>query len=530
MNLEPQANPALPRLAWCVRMERGAGIAMLEHGPWVETGPDWFFEGAWNGPFNRDSLMQASAVLGSGAVATGKELVFIPGTHTMERLHLCREGDTLYVSNSFVYLLTVLGDSLDTRHLGYEAEFLSVLRGYHRMHPSVRTRQGRHIQLHYYLRLAADAQLRTRTFAPPPVESFDTYDGYVRHLQDTSAAITKNAAAPGRSVTYSPLATVSTGYDSPACAIVARSCGCTEAVTFVSARQEHVGINVVTDSNDAGSRIAEKLGLSVKEFDRTRYMERRDAPEAEFLATGSGGDDVVMSVLESHLPRKVFFTGFRGDTIWGLDEQDPDDSARFKTKDPSGASMGEFRLRVGFVHVPLPAICMPAHADILRISKLPEMAPWRLGNGYDRPIPRRIVESAGVAREDFGQEKKAITQPFWVTRDNGAMFGEHSRQALLTYSRALEARNRRRISHQMRRAWALLWVRLVWRADRLADKLPFRVPVRYPMSLRNLISDTGYRFHWSVEQIRDRYEPSLMGARAREATLGDHGAQPPVRN
>ena len=36
-----------------------------------------------------------------------------------------------------------------------------------------------------------------------------------------------------------------------------------------------------------------------------------------------------------------------------------------------------------------------------------EMDPWRLGTTYDRPIPRRIAEDAGLAREMFGQVKMA---------------------------------------------------------------------------------------------------------------------------
>lgn len=46
--------------------------------------------------------------------------------------------------------------------------------------------------------------------------------------------------------------------------------------------------------------------------------------------------------------------------------------------------------------------------SIARISLSDEMSPWRLGTTYDRPIPRRIVEEAGVEREAFGQHKKAI--------------------------------------------------------------------------------------------------------------------------
>ena len=46
-------------------------------------------------------------------------------------------------------------------------------------------------------------------------------------------------------------------------------------------------------------------------------------------------------------------------------------------------------------------------ADIVRITESPEMDPWRLGNAYDRPIPRRVAEEAGVPRHLFGQSKMA---------------------------------------------------------------------------------------------------------------------------
>ena len=35
------------------------------------------------------------------------------------------------------------------------------------------------------------------------------------------------------------------------------------------------------------------------------------------------------------------------------------------------------------------------------------MEPWRVHTNYDRPIPRRIAEEAGVPRELFGNKKRA---------------------------------------------------------------------------------------------------------------------------
>ena len=37
------------------------------------------------------------------------------------------------------------------------------------------------------------------------------------------------------------------------------------------------------------------------------------------------------------------------------------------------------------------------------------MDDWRLNNDYDRPIPRRLAEEAGLPRDSFGQKKMATT-------------------------------------------------------------------------------------------------------------------------
>ena len=45
------------------------------------------------------------------------------------------------------------------------------------------------------------------------------------------------------------------------------------------------------------------------------------------------------------------------------------------------------------------------------------MRPWSIGGAYDRPIPRRIAEEAGVPRDLFGQNKMA-TFNCWLNRDH----------------------------------------------------------------------------------------------------------------
>jgi hypothetical protein len=81
------------------------------------------------------------------------------------------------------------------------------------------------------------------------------------------------------------------------------------------------------------------------------------------------------------------------------------DDSTIKRLDVAGHGLGELRLVVGFIHVPVLFIGARRKADIIKITESSEMDPWRLGSKYDRPIARRIAEEAGVPRQMFGQSK-----------------------------------------------------------------------------------------------------------------------------
>jgi hypothetical protein len=82
--------------------------------------------------------------------------------------------------------------------------------------------------------------------------------------------------------------------------------------------------------------------------------------------------------------------------------------------------------------VAIPYIGGRSRADILQISESDEMAPWRLGVPYDRPIPRRLAEDAGVRRDMFGQRKMASVVEF--PRPN-LPFGDDLKQKYLEFLR-----------------------------------------------------------------------------------------------
>ena len=84
---------------------------------------------------------------------------------------------------------------------------------------------------------------------------------------------------------------------------------------------------------------------------------------------------------------------------------------------PFGKSLTEFRLRVGFACVPAPVIGGMVPKSIGAITRSSEMAPYSIGGDYDRPIPRRIAEEAGIPRTAFGM-KKSATAPNVLNRED----------------------------------------------------------------------------------------------------------------
>lgn len=68
------------------------------------------------------------------------------------------------------------------------------------------------------------------------------------------------------------------------------------------------------------------------------------------------------------------------------------------------------------LHTRAALACFGAHdyRATQRISHSPEMRPWVLGRRYDKPIPRRILEEAGVPRGTFGEVKRAASATIHV--------------------------------------------------------------------------------------------------------------------
>ena len=400
---------ALPRLAWCARIAQGTQEVAVDCGAWVEGDAGVFCEGAWSGDYARKGFPEALTFTGTGGAIRHDGVVFCAPTHTLQALYLLRQAGEVACSNSLAFLLQQCGDDIDSRYKAYDFDMMSIMYGLRDYTKSLPTRAGNRVHLYYHCNIVVSPGLEVRQQPKMLPEAFRDYQVYRGFLQEQVTALVRNAADAGRKIRYSSLATVSSGYDSPACAVLGKAAGCTQAITFDAAR---------SGEDDSGRQIAEALGLAVTEFESDAYRQRTDYPEAEFLASGYGGDDCVMAALEDMLPARLLLTGHHGGRIWGRDAKA---SPHIVRGDPSGASLGEYRLRVGFLNLPIPFIGCTQHDSIKQISNSAAMRPWSIDNPhYDRPVPRRIVEEAGGPRHLFGREKKLshglIRRPAHATR------------------------------------------------------------------------------------------------------------------
>lgn len=448
MRLRVTCDPTLPPMAWCVRLRHGDDAELL-CGSSVEVRDDGFFEGAWAGSAEDFDFTSATDVFGSGGRIVDDDLVIVTPSHTLERVQFIQGREETLISNTLVFLMSAARAELDPHHATYADDFTKIIHcgidAFDTAIPlrSSDTRKGAadgrtHARLFYLKNFHVHRDGRMTFVDKPAAPQFDTFDEYVALLGNVVERVVVNAASPHRRARYSPLASISTGYDSPAVAALARRAGCEKAVTFTHARSNGRSPAQV----DSGEPIAEVLQYRLKKFDCEAYRSAGSFPEAEFLATGMSGEDVNMLVLEPDLVRSVFFSGHYGGRVWDRHTY-PDELLR--RGDMSGASMNEFRLRADFIHVPAPFVGARRHPKILEIGNSDAMRDWSIGTDYDRPVPRRIAEDAGVPRAAFGQNKRATTALLHVRGDSA--WTSATRDAVLQYARRLKLPLRTRLRY-----------------------------------------------------------------------------------
>ena len=408
--IEFEAHAGLPPLSWCARATSGAPVR-VRHGIGVETRSDGFVEGAWDGEFDQFDFDRARTLAGTGGRLRDGTLVFASPFYPLERLFVLRRGGETLISNSLAFLLSEAGDGLDLSYPNYFFDLVAqVRRGIEPPAAKLRTARGNHVELYPCCNLALEAGLELRRIAKPLGPPPGSYAEYFDLLLGTTRSVAANASAPSRKKQYRLVAACSRGYDSTASAALASLAGCREGVTFArSARPLGHPLFGITEEigDDSGTDSLRALGMSVREFDRSDLVKLPGHPRTEFFISPAAITDAMARLMEDTLRGSLFVSGRHGEQYWGPTKKCSRRNFR-EVNDChlSGQALGEFRLRAGFLHFPLPYVGALHGPAIFRITHSPEMLPWKLGTGYyDRPIARRIAEEAGVPRACFGQRK-----------------------------------------------------------------------------------------------------------------------------
>jgi hypothetical protein len=417
-------------LAWVLDCCPGMRRPILYHGRHVELFDTGFFEGAWAGDFAQAGFDQSVEVFGSGAKLDNSTITFVPPSHTYEPLVLFTGNGRTAVSNSLPFLSAFCDFDLDPIDWRSGERFAAITLGLGQAVQSLQLRTGI-LQIRYHHNFAvADGAVR-RTIAKPFPQRFQDFSSYYGYLLNKTREVCDNAQHHARIVRYEPLTTLSSGYDSAATAVIAAMLGCREAVSLT---RSHRG------EPDSGREVAKALGLQLREFERVDCVAQASPSLAEFLTAGAQGEDYVYHVFQHVVPGKILFTGFGAGNAWDKDTPATEDLSR---KDLSGSSFSEFRVTRDFIHLPLPSIGCLQRADIHRISHSDEMAPYSNRGNYDKPIARRILESASVPHAAFGQRKHAASLIFYRST---ALLSKTALSEIAAFNKSLRLSWRERVS------------------------------------------------------------------------------------
>lgn len=497
-------NSILPPLAWCATIQRGHSGVSVHHGASLEARPSFFVEGAWDGEFSLGDFDRAQCLVGTGGRAYGESLVFSTPSHPLQRLHIIRNSSELHISPSLAFALARSGSELDPGYIRYQTDFQTFVKDIKHHVGEIPLKGGNCCSIIHFRNIRVTSDLEWIAFEKPSPPRWNTFQDYEAFLLATLQAVVENARCADRRLKYSLTCSLSSGYDSSACAALAREVGCRHAISFKSSR----ALKTVA-MDDSGEAVAGALGLSVDYFDRLSYRTKADYPEAEFVASGELGQEVYLSAAEELLAGKILITGDHGDRVW-------DRLVRGVTRDiprksSAGCSLTEFRLRVGFLHLPLPLIGAMNHPDLAHITHSDEMKPWTLWTRYDRPIARRILEQRGVPRDAFATEKKAVSVLLNSRSRIMEQLSPESNISFSAYAKAISTHRRKQKQTAYECMYRLyrLYRRVLFllRLDRIFALVAERADAFCPVPHR-FREDPGlpsFLVHWGLEKIRTRY-------------------------
>ena len=404
---------ALPKLAWLASLDMERGTLEITHGSAVECRADWMVEGVWDANFGDGAFHRSENFFGSGVRIENGSVYFVPSSALVDRLLFCFRNDHLLVSNSLVLLLGFTGARLCKDH-DYRIESDTICKGianYKKEFPVLHSEIPHFYQLYHDNLVFTDGRLSFPS--KNNVHTFRSYDEYISTLRSTLEEIRHNYQDQSRVHKISEFSTLSSGYDSVAVTCLVRDIGVTTCFARAPRSKWRPSYWLFKNTGvDNGQPIADALHLRTIPLRTLRATDKASSEvEPYFYAAACASFELIFHAMATHIERNyaaaVVFTGYHGDKLWDVNIAERHLSDDIQRGDISGLTLSEVRLKSGFINVAIPFLFARSIRSLAEISRSPEMAPWRLGNSYDRPIPRRIAETAGVGRSLFGMRKNS---------------------------------------------------------------------------------------------------------------------------
>jgi hypothetical protein len=413
-----------PSLAWLAICEPGAKSIRVIHGAGLECHKQWFCEAVWDAAFPEGEFDRTDLVFGSGGRLREREIIFVSPGSTVDRLQWAVRDNRTFISNSLPCLLEAIGAVLDASFRGYGDLFHQIVHGIDQDFPDLPIVGGR-VRFTYFHNLVWNGSEIGTAPKPDPQRDFGTFESYTGFVSSALQRIADNMASRARKQPLDWLGTISRGYDAATCTALACSAGLKRVLTY---DESQPGIS------DDGSEIARRLKLQPVVVNRSAWKAQRSA-EALFLAADGWGKEVALAGTPVNLHGHVLITGHGGDNGWAMTFKSaglpPNSSVEPSLQSLvrgsfSGLSMTEYRLHAGFIHLPLPFMGLRQLPDLLKLSNSSEMAQWDIGGDYNRPICRRVLQQAGVARDMFGTWKTGPAIRFLRGEDAWSPTGKRS--------------------------------------------------------------------------------------------------------
>lgn len=403
---------------------------------------NFFAAGVWDGVCDDGDLLNAQFPCCTGAEFYNNRIVFVTPIHLQEAIYSIKTDDTLFISNSVPFVLEASHSDLDVNYYDYEHDFCSVLFGYDGYVRETPLANGRILNIYRCQHVTIDDNLHVSVERKWSHLHFDSYSDYVSKVKSILTKIYENSVSPMRSVKYGSVSSISRGYDAPASSVLAMSLHCNETIGF-NAPAKYLA--------DLGTEIAHKIGYDkVYEVDALEYMSNTDCLEA--LAFCSGDASMLFGSYKEIIGNKLLVVGTRGDSVWSKDNPIVNNDfifTRHNGLSQASICFNEYGLHCNCVQIAPPLIGADSWTEISKITSSVEMDMYSLHNNYDRPIPRRLVEEAGVNRNEFGQGKKGggLTYHYDTINSMKRKMSSHSHSCLVAYKRKLKRNPMKKLAH-----------------------------------------------------------------------------------